>query len=213
MSLFPILDGKSLPELVNHFVSNPLAHGVEPNEGDLFLQEVTVKIARCGSEGAAFLLDSLMRADVSRQQAILVALGFVDKRAINELLGRLKAALALFLSNPDPQLVAKSVDCITQLGLTEMAESVTPLLNHASPFVVGSVLRFLSIRSPSQAKPILLKALESPHPIIRQNAVDELDDLDCKEALPSILVLLNDPDKNVREAAHWATEHLQSMEK
>lgn len=55
------------------------------------------------------------------------------------------------------------------------------------------------------------KALKSPEPIVRQNALDELDELECKEALPCIAGLLDDPDEGVREAAHWAVGHLESV--
>ncbi len=53
-----------------------------------------------------------------------------------------------------------------------------------------------------------MNALKSREPIVRQNAIDELDELACKEALPNIVGLLNDPDKNVRAAAQWAAAHL-----
>ena len=58
------------------------------------------------------------------------------------------------------------------------------------------------------AKPLLYDALSSSHPIVRENAIDELDELDCKEALPRIRTLLDDPDKNVRQAAKTAIENL-----
>lgn len=208
MSFFPILETKPCPEAIALFLSDPLSHGVEPDETGFFLDDVAVRIAKCGNDGVAFLLDSLAQVDEERARAILLGLAFIDKGAARQFLPRIKSVLASFLASTNPLLVAQAVDSIGALGFTEMLASITPLLHHQSPYVVGSALRFLSKHFPSQARPILMEALRSPEPIVRANAIDELDDLECTEALPSIVGLLNDPHENVRAAANWAAAHL-----
>jgi hypothetical protein len=205
MSFFPQLDGKALPDLATLFQSAPGAGGVDPGESDLFLQEVAVRIAGAGGQGAAFLLDALKDAEPERVRAIVVSLGFVQTESAEQA----KSALLPFLASPDPGLIAKAVDALNQLACADLKEAVAPLLNHGSPYVVGSALRFYGRHYPSETKGLLLKALTSSEPIVRQNAIDELDELECTEALPSIAGLVNDPDRSVREAAQWAVEHLE----
>ncbi len=208
MSFFPTLDARALPDLIALFQSDPLAHGVEPDEAGLFLDEVAVAIAKRGVDGAVFLLDYLVRADTQRAGAILLGLAFVDQDSGRRYLPRIRSVLASFLACSTPSLVAEAVGSSSALGFADMADSITPLLNHESPYVVGSVLRFLSRHFPSRARPILMNALRSPEPVVRANAIDELDNMECKEALPRIVELLNDPHENVRAAANWAAEHL-----
>jgi HEAT repeat protein len=84
-----------------------------------------------------------------------------------------------------------------------------PLREHPSPYVVGSVLRFLSRNHPDRARPILLEALGSGEPVVRQNAVDEIDELGYAAALPRLRRLLEDPDEDVRQAARTAVANLE----
>lgn len=209
MSFFPILEAKPLPELVSLFTADPAA--TAPDETDLFLQELAIRIAQSGNEGVEFLLESFVKADRQRRKAILSSFGFVDRNSNKELLDRIRLEVLRSLSSSDSDLIAAGVDSANGLGFLDLAESIQPLLNHESAFVVGSVLRFLSAHFPSEAKHVLVAALKSPQPIVRQNAIDELDELECKEALPFIIELLNDPDKSVRDAAHWAVEHLEAV--
>jgi HEAT repeat protein len=65
---------------------------------------------------------------------------------------------------------------------------------------------------PEKAIPLLLASLESEDAIIRENAIDELDDLDFKGAVPYLSKLINDPDINVRQAAQTALDNLQDTD-
>jgi HEAT repeat protein len=192
------------------FQADPRRHHIAAEEAGLFLQETAVQIARHGREGAAFLLDQVRQVEADRLRAILLSFAFVGEETLRPVLDRVRTALVAALASADAGVVAQAVDTANQLGLLDLADAIKPLAEHESPFVVGSVLRFLSEHFPAQARPILIRALQSPEPIVRQNAIDELDDLECKEALPSIVGLLNDPDADVREAAQWAARHLAS---
>jgi HEAT repeat protein len=76
--------------------------------------------------------------------------------------------------------------------------------------VVGSALRFFARCDPVRAVPLLEKALKAEEPIVRQNAVDELDEMNHRPALEKIKRLLRDPDKDVRQAARTAVAHLEN---
>jgi HEAT repeat protein len=61
---------------------------------------------------------------------------------------------------------------------------------------------------PDKAIPLLLESLESKDAIVRENAIDELDKLNIREAIPYLSKLVNDSDTNVRQAAQTALENL-----
>ena len=207
MSLFPDIAGQPLERLEQLFVSDAACRD-HVDEKDLWLQEIAAQIARNGNEGLIFLLRTIGNSNPSRARAVLLAFSFLDPVVAKERSAELKEALLACLTSDEPLLVAQAIDALNDLGM-EVRDEVNALVNHPSPYVVGSVLRFMSRRSPGEAKPILLRSLGSKDPIIRQNAIDELDALECKEALEPIRSLVNDGDKNVRQAAQTAIKHLE----
>ena len=88
---------------------------------------------------------------------------------------------------------------------------VLPLLKHASPYVRGSVLRFMSELYPERAVPLLIDALNDAHFIVRENAADELGELEAVEALPFLRASLQDAHPHVRQAAETAIEMLTPL--
>jgi HEAT repeat protein len=151
------------------------------------------------------------RADDDQLHAILLSLCFVGAEARADREQEIREILTSFVRDPRPMVAAQAIDTLNSLGSRDVEEQLWPLLHHNSPYVVGSVLRFLSHHDPERARPILLDALESPEPIILQNAVDELDELECIEALPRIRPLLNDHDEWVRQAAQTAVLNLEEL--
>jgi HEAT repeat protein len=208
MSAFPRLNKYEPTELLSLF----MGHGAleEPeDEQELWMQEAAIRIARAGTWGVNFLLAFIPYADEARLRAILLALTFVGKK-----LSALKRAAVCelarkLLTDERPLVVAEAVDTLARFGCLEATKSVTALLRHQSPYVVGSGLRFFARCAPGRAVPLLEKALKSGEPIVRQNAVDELDDLNYKPALEKIRRLLQDPDEDVRQAARTAVAHLE----
>ena len=143
-------------------------------------------------------------------RAVLLAACFVAGRLSARKRARICELAQALLSDEREMVVAQAVDTLARFACPSAVGLVSPLLGHPSPYVVGSALRFFARRVPEKAVPLLENALEAEHPIVRQNAVDELDELEYTAALPRIRRLLRDPDKDVREAARYAVAHLGS---
>ena len=169
-----------------------------------------IKVARLiresGSAGVEFLWNEAKKADTTRLRAILLALTQppLEKPAIKKLL------LSL-LQDKRQLIVAEAIDSLTRQAEADTLQQVLPLLKHASPYVRGSVLRFMSEFYPERAIPLLIEALNDAHFIVRENAADELGELEAVDALPFLRAKLEDPHPHVRQAAETAIEMLESL--
>jgi HEAT repeat protein len=142
----------------------------------------------------------------ARVRAILFALSQVKssrkKAEINSL-------LESYLEDSRPNIVAEAIDGLRYQKAKKYNIRVLSLLNHPSPFVRGSVLRFWAALYPEQALPILLRSLSDIDPIVRENAADELGDLGDTAAIAPLKDLLEkEEQQNVRESIETALEGL-----
>jgi hypothetical protein len=208
MTLFPELQLLPLYSLMAAF-SSDRPHHDDLEERDLWLQEVAVRIAQAGDEGLSFLIKSIPDADQARLRAIVLAFSFIPQLVAVARSRELKEILMEFLGGKNPIVIAEAIDGLNALGFTDILPNVIPFLNHHSPYVVGSVLRYLSRHYPEKARPILLESLRSTEPIVRQNAVDEIDHLGWVEAIPQLQSLVDDPDNDVRQAVQTALTNLE----
>jgi HEAT repeat protein len=204
MSIYPELEHLPPEELIAAFEAGPgSAAGLSADEHDLWLDEVACKIAAHGERGLDFLLRRLGTADEARLRALLLGFSFADPEALRKRGGEVQGQLRAFLLDHRPGIVAGAVDTLSHLDDGEAVERVVPLLRHPS----------LSRHRPDMARPLLRQALESPEWVIRENAVDELDELNDREALPQLRRLLSDEHEHVRQAARSAVEHLEAESK
>jgi hypothetical protein len=185
---------------------------VSDDDEELWLQEAAVQIAESGPAGVRFLISSISNASEWRLRAILLGLCAV-KRPSAQLRKEICDIAFSFLHDRVPTIVAEAVDLLRHHNCIDAEPEVMKLLGHPSPYVVGSALRYLARHFPQMAIPLLKAALTSRQSIVRQNAVDELDELNCVQALPAIKRLLRDNNRNVREAAKTAVENLKSLAK
>ena len=95
-----------------------------------------------------------------------------------------------------------AIDGLAHLEATEAHDRVLAYLAHPSQYVVGAVLRYMSQLFRDEAMPILLDALRDERYIVRECAVDELDELDHRfrrRGCALIRALVNDPHPDVRQ--------------
>jgi HEAT repeat protein len=155
-----------------------------------------------------FLLEELerVRNDETRLRAVLGSLWFLPPH------DPVGTRINLFyLDHANEFIVMEAIDGLAHLEATEAQDRVQAHLTYPSQYVVGAVLRYLRQLFPEEAKPILYKALRDRRYIVRECAVDELDELGDAEAASLIWPLVNDPHPDVRSAARWYFESLAYM--
>lgn len=204
MSLYPELDNLDLTKLINCFHQT-----FTDGERDDFsyFSDVALRIRQYGKAGIDFLFGELDRANLEQLRGIILALTFQPPLEHPSLRG----ILLSYLHDRRPLIVADAVDGLAFLGATDTADAVLPLRTHPDPYVRGSVLRFISRLFPKGAPPILLEALQDPHYIVKENAIDELDNLGAIEAIPYIRPFLSDLHPDVVQAAQTAISNLEEI--
>ena len=117
-----------------------------------------------------------------------------------------------YLDHSNELIVIEAIDGLAHLEATEAHDRVLAHLAHPSQYVVGAVLRYMSRLFRDEALSILLEALRDERYIVRECAVDELDELDPPafdaEVASHIRPLLDDSHPDVRSAARWYFAHM-----
>lgn len=200
MGPYPELENLTLDELIAAF-NEP------PPEGDdsavAYYSELAWLISQQGEPGIQFLRQQLPHADEARLLAILPALA--NSHEVS------KELLQSYLSDSHPMVVAEAVRLLAMFNDSEITRQVLALRDHTSPYVRGSVLFYLSRVKSDEAYSMLIEALGDSHFIVREFAVDELDNLGKTEAIPCLKPLLNDTEPDVRQAAQTAIENLEAL--
>ncbi len=215
MSLYPELNGLGLTELAEAF------HQPAP-EGDEFAfayySEIAWRLRQQGEAGNTALWNEIGKANMEQLRAILVALTasvtahpqfkpLGDRRLLE-----LRDLLKTYLEHTEPLLVADAMDGLGHLGEKDALNQVLSLRDHSSPFVRGSVLRYMARLWPEQAFQLLIEALSDQHFIVRENALDELGELGRPEAISHIQPYLTDEHPDVRQATQTAIEVLTQIQ-
>lgn len=156
-----------------------------------------------GPQGTDYLRRQLRLDGVSRVRASIFALTYPPPVSITPRM------LLKFVHDKRGGVVAQAIDGLTHLKHRKSLRRIRSFYSSSNPYVVGAVLRHLSKLDPRAAKPLLFRALKHRKHIVRQNACDELDDLQCTEALPLLAPLLKDPHPDVRKAARWTIANLK----
>ena len=177
-------------------------------EENLWYSEVAYAIRDFGDPGSAFLLKQLDSRDNSRLAEAIEALCWQPSRGEATPLSsdqqhQLGTHLLSYLDHPHPIVVMRTIVGLASLKETGVKDRVLALKQHASPYVRGGVLMYLTRIFPSEAFGPLCEALSDESYIVRMSAIDELEDLTATEAIPLIRPLLRDPHPDVREAAEW----------
>lgn len=168
-----------------------------------FYEDLVDAILATGPKGTEYLLAHLASLDPIRLAVVLPVLAAVAPSEPFVLL-----MLHQSLDSSTPALVLAALNGLINAREWSRRDIAERLRTHADPGVRGAVLRYIVGCDGPAALPALLLALSDPHPVIRETAVDAIDELDVVEALPHLEQLTADPDHNVRDAATAATAHL-----
>lgn len=68
----------------------------------------------------------------------------------------------------------------------------------------GFILGYITCAYKAQYQPIVVKALKDPDPKVRANALQTLEKVAAKDAIPDMAALLDDPVSDVQERAAYA---------
>lgn len=203
MSFYPELREKDLEGLKTCFQSP----APKEEEATAYYQEVAHLIASRGEEGRQYLARAVDGADQPQLRGIIFGLGEgPDKNPLS------RDILFRFLRDERPLIVAEAIDGLRNQGYRDVLDVVLPLYEHPSPYVKGSVLRFVASQDPTRANDLLFKALKDPSFIVRENAADELGELRQQESIELLRPLLEDPHPHVRQAAESAIETIRSAQ-
>jgi len=208
MGIYPELDDLQAEDLYSKFEGR--APGAdEPDyvhDKTIFYDEVAdLIIAKGGESGYRYLLSRIASADTPRLRAILYALAIVkDHRH------EVRAILTRYLEDGNDLIVSEAIEGLTHIGDKNSYDRITAFLDHPSPYVRGSVLRYLAKIDSAQAMTRLKAALADPHYIVRESAIDEIDELEMTKLVRREIEQLrvNDPHQDVRDAAKTAIENI-----
>src|ERR1043166_6451356 len=146
MSSFPKLADAPLWSLFRDFdAAEPLSSIAEDDLPEWYAK-LAMQIAKSGKHGLDFLLSHLTTADAVRLRAILISLNLLNRRLVQHphTRSRIKQGLLTLLGHHDPLVKADVVDALRLLGFAEALEPVWQLRHDPSPYIGGSILRFLS---------------------------------------------------------------------
>ena len=173
--------------------------------------EIAFELARHGDDGIRALLGALDSSDVTRYRSILRALGSRKRKRGSKYKQRIREVLRAALKDPRPLVVAEALYSLTTKKLRVRKQRVLAMFRHGNPSLVSQALRHLCRFYPSEVRPYIETALESRDYLVRETAVDEIDDAGWIEFLPQVRRLLTDRHQDVRQAAATAVRNLSSI--
>ncbi len=188
-------DFKSLNELVDRFLSSSSGSFSE-------LVELACSIRTSSVIGEEWIQERLPAETESlRRRALLASLACRPPLQV----GWTYEVLLQELSSDDPSLVSEALDSLRllQVDLSEMAER---RLDDPDPHVRASALRLMFGRSAAISH-YLRAAFADADYLVRETAIDLVDENPVEEFVPEIQRLLADGHPAVREAARAAVNH------
>ena len=207
MSFYPELDHLSLEDLIKCLQEAP----PEGEDAAMYYTEVAILIKKHNEPGIKYLYKIVNSALDAQLRGILFALAESPENGEKELLTnreKIRQILFKYLNDERPMIIAEAIDGLRKLGEKNSIDHILKMLKHSSPYVRGSVLRFIAQLCPEKALPILLDKLKDPHFIVRENAADELGEIGTPSIIPYLRPLLSDTHPDVQQAARTAIDSL-----
>lgn len=201
MGIYPELENIDLKDLIDYW------HITEPLDGKKYAasyyDELAFLIVNKGRNGRLFLNEQISKTNNSNKlESILVHLSSKENPIpLNIFLEHLKHEFFPVISGAIEGLIIQEE--------IKAKNEVVKLRFHESAYVRSSVLRFMSKLYPQEAPSLLIEALQDRHEIVRQSAIDEIDELQMTDAILTLRAFLNDSSPDVRQAAETAIENLE----
>ncbi len=208
MSFYPELENLDVEALIQKWQAPPFAD----TNPDLYYQEVAYALVLSSDRGITFLQnllnDTTIQTDTSRLAATIWALGSCE-----QIQPELTPQLTTFLeTEPRDYILWATIEACAWQNHTLVKALVSEKLTHPSPILRGSALRYFDRLFSAEALPLLLQVLNDEHYIVRESAIDILDERDYglePSGLRALLEpFLTDPHPDVREAAETAIDNL-----
>ncbi|MDR6673842.1 HEAT repeat domain-containing protein [Xanthomonas sp. 1678] len=159
-------------------------------DDDDFYDVVAAELAKDHRHALEAMLGSLSN---KRLRAAICGLGMASS-------SESESAIKNFLHHDEALVVAAAIDGLRRVGSAEWP-IISSQRHHASPYVRGAALRYAKEALGKDALPLLLTGLDDEDPIVRENAIDELDGLISADDAYLITPYLDDPAAHVRQAA------------
>jgi len=177
--------------------------------------ELAYALRRFPTAGVEYLFRKIGDSDLDKQRAAIYGLGIVPreldgiKALSDQQINNLTEELLKLLNQSDLSEFAlvETIDTLRRLSI-EDKELVLKFQNHHSPYVRGSIVRYVSGIFPREAPPLLRQGLQDTHYIVRSNAVSEIGNLGLKDLMGDLIALQNDPHPDVREAVEFEIQYL-----
>jgi HEAT repeat protein len=195
------LDREEVEELVERLRA-PLS---PEDEVHFDYDDIAAALARKGPEGLDALVRQMNVGDERRVRAALFGISVSPAGAALH-----SDRILTFLNDSRSGVVTEAVYALGRAQLRLPHVEVRLLANHSSQHVRGAVLHYLARIGASDAYEVAVGALQDPEFIVREAAVDVLDELKRPEAIDPLSALLSDPERDVRQAVRTAIENLRS---
>jgi HEAT repeat protein len=200
MGIYPELENLDLKDLIEYW------HTTEPLDGEeyaaSYYDELAFLIADKGTAGRLFLKEQISKTDDYKLASILVNLPSKEHPISSNTLFK-------YLKHESSPIIGSAIEGLIIQEEIKAKNEVLKLRFHESAYVRSSVLRFMSKLYPEEARSLLIKALQDRHEIVRQSAIDEIDELQMTNVIPTLRPFLNDSSPDVRQAAETAIENLE----
>jgi HEAT repeat protein len=180
------LAGKSVEELFSLFFLNM-------KDDDDYYHTIANQICLQNNRAFDGVLDNLSDRRII---AVINAFGLLEENRSDWHL----RIIIKHLSDPRQLVVSAAIDALSGIGFSDWS-AIEPLIEHPSPFVRGATLRFASSHFGAQSVSILLNHVADSSPIVRQNVIDELANIDLDTAKEVAIKYLTDKSRYVRQAA------------
>jgi hypothetical protein len=179
----------------------------DPELAATYYMDVGFALGDLGSPGVSWLLGEASRVEGDERRLRGVLAGLARREMPRELAHAARAVFRQHLSDTRPLIMMVAVDGLGMLQDVEAMNAVLALRGNPSEWVRGAVLTYMQSCAPARAVPMALDALADAHFIVRETAIDTLDELGVAgQYLDRIRPLLDDEHPHVRSAAEWSIE-------